>query len=38
MAGMGCYVIHLDYTILPLTYVIHTYLYVVQNHYLFFWR
>ena len=23
---MGCYVIHLDYTILPLTYVIHIYL------------
>ena len=31
MAGMGCYVIHLDYTILPLTDVIHKYLYVVQT-------
>ena len=31
----GCYVIHLDYTILPLTDVIHSYLYVVQTHFLF---
>ena len=35
---MGCYVIYLDYTILPLTDVIHIYLYVVQTHFFFFFE
>ena len=34
MAGMGCYVIHLDYTIMPLTDLIHICLYVEQTHFL----
>ena len=33
MAGMGCYVIHLYYTILALIDVIHIYLYVVQTNF-----